>query len=161
MRKYYKLALRKENSQILPSPGSLVAYRNPLKSTYERGIILEVLVGDEDCLVHCIDSGFEYEVERQHIYKLDNSFAVLPPFAIHCSIANITPKPTTSFIWSNNAIEYFKHLVKKITCPKILVKTIDYYEKIEVELFQGESFNLYVSQDMVEKQIASYLKENN
>lgn len=159
MTRYYRQSHVKENVQIFPSIGSLVAFRNPSNKAFERGIVLEILTGDEECLIHCIDTGYDYEISRKNIYTLHNSFAVLPPIAIHCSLHNLIPKSNNTYIWNHDAIKTFKSIVNRLSKPKILVKSTDSSEKTEVELFHDEDTSIFVAQELVKSGVAEYYDE--
>lgn len=100
METFYTLPENQENVEVLPGIGSLVAFSIP-NDGFKRGKVIEILDGDDDCLIFGIDSGIDYVIPRYDVYTLENTFAILPAFAIQCAIAELSP--IEGFKWQESA----------------------------------------------------------
>ncbi|XP_074600065.1 uncharacterized protein LOC141854321 [Brevipalpus obovatus] len=134
MEAFYTLPENQENVEVLPGIGSLVAFSSP-EEGFKRGKVIEILDGDDDCLIFGIDSGIYYVRPRYDVYTLENTFAVLPALAVQCAIAQISP--IKGFEWPEDVRNRFEQLIQDREFS-VLVKSVEYEGRLQVELRRGD-----------------------
>ena len=93
--------------------GYYCAVRNPKDwDNWHRGVIIEF--GRDFITVYAIDFGNTINVKRNDLRLLKESLLMYPPLAVNVSLCGIAPSVyiEDGLIWSDDAINYFKTLVK-------------------------------------------------
>uniref|UniRef100_A0A8C6R6D7 Tudor domain-containing protein 1 n=1 Tax=Nannospalax galili TaxID=1026970 RepID=A0A8C6R6D7_NANGA len=107
----------------LPIKGEVCVAKYTVDQTWNRAVIQDVDVLQKKAQVLYIDYGNEEVIPIDRIHQLNRSIDLLPPYAIKCFVADVTPVEGD---WSNDCIMTIKSLLLEQFCS---VKIIDVLEE--------------------------------